>query len=61
MEEKMYEKLRCSIEQATEHARTTKLSERDYDRFLEMLEEDEPNENLKKAMKRCNKMFTDND
>jgi len=61
MEEKMYEKLRCSIEQATEYARTTKLSGRDYDHFLEMLEEDKPNDNLKKAMKRCNKMFTDND
>lgn len=61
MEQDKYEKLQCSIKQATEHLRTTELSDRDRDRFLEAIRENEPNDNLKKAVRRCNEMFTDND
>lgn len=37
----------------------TALSERDWERFLEVLEEDEPNEDLKQAARRHDELIQD--
>ena len=58
MTQDRFEKLKESLKQAIQHARfTTELSDRDRDKFLELIKRDEPNDNLKNAFKRCREMF----
>lgn len=58
MTQDRFEKLKESLNQAIQHARiTTELSDRDRDKFLELIKRDEPNDNLKNAFKRCREMF----
>jgi len=65
MTQDRFEKLKESLKQAVQHARfettTTKLSDRDRDKFLEVIKQDEPNDNLKSAFRRCHEMFGDDD
>lgn len=57
MRSEQFNDLTKSMKQAIEHAHTTTLSEEDFERFLDALEEDEPNDNLKKAVQRHNEFI----
>jgi len=64
MTQDRFEKLKESLKQAIQHARfetPTELSDRDRDKFLEVIKRDEPNDNLKSAFRRCHEMFGDDD
>ncbi len=62
MKKNRFKKLKKSLNQAIQHARiTTELSDRDRDKFLELIKRDEPNDNLKKAFRRCHKLFGEDD
>lgn len=56
MEEEKFKELCLGLRQALEHAHTgsVTLSDEDRDRFLQTLEEDEPNEALQEAIKTHN-------
>lgn len=62
MKKNRFKKLKKSLSQAIQHARiTTELSDRDRDKFLELIKRDEPNDNLRKAFRRCHELFGEND
>jgi hypothetical protein len=66
MTQDRFKKLKESLKQAIQHARfetakTTELSDRDRDKFLEEIKRDEPNDNLKSAFSRCHEMFGEDD
>jgi hypothetical protein len=66
MTQDRFEKLKESLKQAIQHARfetgkAAELSDRDRDKFLEVIKRDEPNDNLRKAFRRCHEMFGDDD
>ncbi len=56
MNEESFSDLKKSLNQAIDHA---ELSERDWELFMEAIRKEEPNDNLKKAVKRHNQILND--